>query len=320
MSSCLSCFEEIKDSEFKLQCNCNICLECFTEWIIVSIKDTIYNTDEKYTCPNFKCKIEISKDWIIQNIGTNNQEKINDILLLKYTTNNKDIQKCPRVDCRFAGYLVQNCKEEFQCDLCSYKWKPQRITIFNFFNSNFNLYNEFSDLRVNILSRPCFHCGKYISKIQGCDHITCVCKGEFCYNCLKNWVHHDQSYCNMKRDIIGTNILFILIVLILKFVTSFAIIRYLLWNLIWLISINLIMILIIIFNWFITYYSMKYNKQKFCSISIIIQLSLIYLYYIYYEDDFYFKLKIIGLELIVFIAGGAIAGTLLILRHVCKRR
>lgn len=33
----------------------------------------------------------------------------------------------------------------------------------------------------------CPQCNRLISKIEGCNHITCVCKYEFCYICRARW-------------------------------------------------------------------------------------------------------------------------------------
>lgn len=37
---------------------------------------------------------------------------------------------------------------------------------------------------LNRLSKACPFCGRRIEKVKGCDHMTCPCKGEFCWICL----------------------------------------------------------------------------------------------------------------------------------------
>ncbi|KAF9392473.1 hypothetical protein CPB97_001116 [Podila verticillata] len=35
--------------------------------------------------------------------------------------------------------------------------------------------------------KVCFRCGAVVERMSGCVHITCMCRNEFCYTCLKPW-------------------------------------------------------------------------------------------------------------------------------------
>ena len=35
--------------------------------------------------------------------------------------------------------------------------------------------------------KVCFRCGAVVEKVSGCVHITCTCRNEFCYTCLRPW-------------------------------------------------------------------------------------------------------------------------------------
>ncbi|KAL5458815.1 hypothetical protein PMIN06_003134 [Paraphaeosphaeria minitans] len=35
--------------------------------------------------------------------------------------------------------------------------------------------------------KSCYHCGRIVSLRTGCNHITCVCKAQFCYVCGEKW-------------------------------------------------------------------------------------------------------------------------------------
>lgn len=41
----------------------------------------------------------------------------------------------------------------------------------------------------------CPKCPNYIHKYEGCNHITCLCKHEFCYLCGGDWVGHEYNTC-----------------------------------------------------------------------------------------------------------------------------
>ncbi|KAH0687407.1 hypothetical protein KY285_017972 [Solanum tuberosum] len=48
------------------------------------------------------------------------------------------------------------------------------------------------DLRVKLLAenhkwKNCPHCNTLVDKVDGCAHIACRCKGEFCYACGETW-------------------------------------------------------------------------------------------------------------------------------------
>jgi hypothetical protein len=321
-NKCLACFSQYS-TEFAIECKCQICLDCFTEWIITNNKDTKYLNEEFYTCPNYNCKKKIDKEWIIENIGSENINKLNEILFQKYLTTTSDVLKCPREGCNYAGIYNKNCND-YECSECDYKWCNK--TDYNLLSSIFKkdiikdfIVNDLSDFYVKMISRPCYHCGKYVSKTSGCDHITCVCKGEFCYMCLGNWYEHKQNQCYSKRDSSLLHFLFLFISFILKIIFSFDIICYSLKYIAWLVGINLLVVFIVALTWLITYIFYRLKRKNFAFLFIAIEIYMIYLYYHYYYDDFIIKLKIICLELIVIIAGIVIGGLLFLIKYFFKR-
>jgi hypothetical protein len=321
-NTCLACYGTLNE-DFKLECSCQICLECFTEWIVTSNRDTQFEKEEFYTCPNYNCKRKIEKEWIIENIGTYNLNILNDTLISKYLTTTNDIQKCPKDNCNYAGIYSKECSD-YECNQCSYKWsnkneiKPFSSLFKKEYFKEFIL-SDLSDLYVKIFSRPCYHCGKFVSKTFGCDHITCVCRGEFCYLCLDNWNSHRTSNCISKRDFMYCHFLFLFFVFLLKIVFSFDIISYVIKSICWLIGLNLLVVFIIAISWLVTYVSFRKGVSLVAYLFIATEMFLLYMYYRYYYDDFITLLKIIGLELVVVIAGVVIFGLLMILKYFFKR-
>jgi hypothetical protein len=283
----------------------------------------LYLKEEFYICPNNNCKRKIQKEWIIENIGSDNMNRLSDILLQKYITTSSDVQKCPKENCNYAGIYNNDCTD-YECDACYFKWSNK--VEYNFLSSIYKkdyfkefMLNDLSDFHIKFFSRPCYHCGKYVSKTNGCDHITCVCKGEFCYLCLSNWNDHKQLDCYMKRDVMFLTIFFLIFIFVLKIVFSFDIICYGLKNLVWLIGINLLVALIVAITWFLTYVVVRLKKMIYALIFMGVEILILYMYYVYCYEDFIQKLKIIGLELIVIIAAVVIGGLLFLLKYFFKR-
>jgi hypothetical protein len=332
--NCLVCFQNIPERNFELDCKCSICQECFTEWIITNNKSTLFTTEEFYSCPNFNCGVKIEKQWVYENISQKDIEELNQVLLNKYITNSLDVQKCPSKDCNYSGFLndyQKTCKKEFICDNCETKWSDRReiasSTLMYYFKTyiyNYEQVNEdLSEIRIKLSSRPCYHCGKQVSKIQGCNHITCFCRKEFCYVCLGNWYVHDSQVCLTKRDISGVIMFLLVIAIIIKTVVSYSIIKWAIWNIFWIFLINISVIGLLILNYFIFYFTVGILRWNPCFVGIglvLVQGSIIYWNYISDYDSFASKLWVLGIELVIMFGGSVIGSILLCLKYICRRR
>jgi hypothetical protein len=333
--SCLVCLQGVDDPAFNLQCECRICKSCFIEWIVTTNKSTQYTVEEYYSCPNFNCGARIEKDWIYQHISDSDLDTLNQSLLNKYTTNTLDVQKCPSKDCTYAGYIdeyQQQCKDNFICDSCGTRWKvPQKeipgSTLISFFKSYIYNYDQLtedlSELRIKMFCSPCFHCGKPVSKIQGCNHITCFCKKEFCYTCLRSWYTHDTQFCLMKRDLMGFIVFMLVLALLSKTIVSSSTIKVIIWNVLWVFLINITAIGLLILNYFVFYFSiniLKWDSWVVFMGLVFIQSTAVYWNYVTDYDSFTMKLWVLGIEVVLLLGGTVIGFVLLCLKYICKRR
>ncbi|KAK8138603.1 hypothetical protein PG984_001983 [Apiospora sp. TS-2023a] len=59
-----------------------------------------------------------------------------------------------------------------------------------------------SEKKVKEMTKSCPRCRKDVYKYSGCDHITCVCGHEWCYVCLGEYYHDQDSFlqCSHKRS------------------------------------------------------------------------------------------------------------------------
>lgn len=53
-----------------------------------------------------------------------------------------------------------------------------------------------------LVTQRCPMCRENIEKNNGCIHMTCICKYEFCWICLKIWRGHTNYYAcsDVSRD------------------------------------------------------------------------------------------------------------------------
>ena len=94
--------------------------------------------------------------------------------------------KCPL--CK-KEYCLQ-CKTDWHTNLTCEEYQKQKQNKENEDDKQFELY-----LKGN-KSKQCPNCKRWVDKISGCDHITCLCGSEFCYLCgeLYKYGHH---YCKI---------------------------------------------------------------------------------------------------------------------------
>jgi hypothetical protein len=226
---CLICYEESKIRKF---CSdCNICEDCFSDYLIHIYKNSLKEINQVVKCANHNCRNQFDFVEIIHKLKEDIKQTILKLLLDNYITNINDIVRCPTSNCNYAATLIDEdrCCEQFQCELCGEKWKNNKKL--NTYYDKEHIKAEFSELIVHLTSVPCTHCSIRIIKTQGCDHIKCVrCQKEFCYNCMKDYSTHlkETMECSYKRDTKATYIFAFVILGSLKFLFGFSTTRYIL--------------------------------------------------------------------------------------------
>ena len=63
------------------------------------------------------------------------------------------------------------------------------------------LDDKFDSIAKSKLYKQCQACKYWIERNEGCDHMKCICKNEFCYACGKNYVNAAPSCsCNANQQ------------------------------------------------------------------------------------------------------------------------
>ncbi len=210
---CPVCYTEIeKDNSFSLKCNHQICEECYIEYIknkLLTDPVTILQT----LCPMNGCNLYITRNLYKKCI----KEKKYQIIFAKsiirnFLITNKEIKTCPNQKCNLSIRVQNSIPKEIKCKcgeiFCfscleeshipcdcylikewnefgsklggdDYVWikKENKNEIYKWTNSNIKL---------------CPKCQLIIEKWMGCNHMTCKCGYQFCWNCLNSWSNHTK--------------------------------------------------------------------------------------------------------------------------------
>lgn len=259
-AKCLVCECDYNQEEFVLPCGCQICKECFLEWVYAENKENEFIYEAKFSCSNHKCKKKIEYDKIIDFFSKEEKEKINDILFKKYMNNNPDTRKCPKKECPFGGWMIFDdkniCKEKLVCELCNTEWIDETMKIYNygeyinnmFSNTKKFILEDLSRIHVRFFSKPCPRCAIQIYKYQGCDHMNCPkCELSYCYNCNRVHVNpEDTEICQYKYGVFAFSLTIMIFLIVLKLILCFNIFYLICYYYLWFVLINIIYILYIL--------------------------------------------------------------------------
>ena len=196
---CNVCFEDVKGEELKfnlLPCNHVCCTECWTNYLKSLITEAKV---ERIKCVEYKCKEEISEDFILKHIKNDEKliEKYNKFKIRANILKDPNKKQCPEPDCdnfleKKSGEKYIKCKKGHEyCFECLRK--PHGDTSCEqYMEKEFMVWKK--DKRV----KRCPRCKIYTEKNEGCNHMTCSnCKYQWCWLCEGEYTygHYDNGKC-----------------------------------------------------------------------------------------------------------------------------
>lgn len=195
--TCPICYEtSVKKSEkFVTDCFHAFCVECFTNYIVSSLKSKTY----PILCPLLSCKHHLSPYDCLSLLEDSDRKDENDqlsVLIIEYEIkenirycankncstpfewkadhcgngNDRDCNRAVCPTCRHATCV--ECRELWHVGMtcAQYKAEKKRLNV-----------DKLNALALSMRWKNCPHCNRLIEKISGCDTIYCPCRKTFNY-------------------------------------------------------------------------------------------------------------------------------------------
>ncbi|KAI3900436.1 hypothetical protein MKW92_009626, partial [Papaver armeniacum] len=188
---CTICFDEFRhDGMCATTCGHLFCKFCWTQYVSIKISDGPVCL--RLRCPEPSCGTAVGQDMINELVSDEDKEKYSRYLLRSYVEDRKNTKWCPGPGCEYAvdfvagssSYdVVCSCLHNFCWDCLDDAHRPVDCdTVHNWAVKNTAESENVTWILAN--SKSCPKCKKPIQKNEGCMHMTCYCKFEFCWLCL----------------------------------------------------------------------------------------------------------------------------------------
>lgn len=222
--NCNICYEQIS-YHVKLRCgHAGSCKDCLVEHCMIRLRDD--RSTKNLTC--LECKYLIKLDEI-ESFGTLALRQLyQDISFREWDTDQKDYKKCPTEGCPDGFYSTS--KQLHTCLTCHTNYCSACLRVHDDYDP-FSLCPEVPVIiddpiamvvgavwnfgssdqdrktrRKNLLqdakrTKLCPGCNTVLTKIGGCNHMTCSrCGHQCCWICLKDWIQGEHSYSCMRLE------------------------------------------------------------------------------------------------------------------------
>jgi len=186
----LDLYEKDEDVYFMDICVHSYHESCLSDYLQHQVKERKFPVK----CPDESCREEFSGADLKELLTEENVEKFYELAFEEFIKKNgKDMTYCPTPDCTYAFFLNPDLTT-FECPNCL---KDYCLKCKNRLHKGSCGDHGFIELAEYLSYKPCPSCKFWIEKTEGCDHMTCNCGFEFCYNCGNDWKGH--VFCSYDR-------------------------------------------------------------------------------------------------------------------------
>nr|XP_043607641.1 probable E3 ubiquitin-protein ligase RNF217 [Erigeron canadensis] len=174
-------------------CSHSFCYDCTRKHATTKIQEH----KNVITCPGLNCKSTLDYNMLRLIIPKDTLIKLDELLCESMILESQKLY-CPFSDC--SVLLINDdssitkidcpvCKRSI-CAVCRVPWHSE-FSCKEFGKLNTKMKGKGDEMAVALAKkkkwRKCPSCKFFVEKAEGCVHITCRCKYEFCYNCGAKW-------------------------------------------------------------------------------------------------------------------------------------
>mmetsp|Transcript_658 Transcript_658/g.1197 ORF Transcript_658/g.1197 Transcript_658/m.1197 type:complete len:621 (-) Transcript_658:332-2194(-) len=201
--TCKVCFEDVpQDQMRRAQCGHAYCVECWRGYLSSAVADGPCSL--RFRCPHPECNVLVKDDLTFQLADADQSKKLKRFQLRSYVEDNPRVKWCPSPGCTYAVEcgaaehvsctpldIACKCSSTFCWNCNQEAHRPvDCATVAKWVQKNSAESENMNWILAN--SKPCPKCKRPIEKNQGCMHMTCSCRYEFCWLCLGPWSDHGE--------------------------------------------------------------------------------------------------------------------------------
>jgi len=190
--ACIICMESKPTSSaspaISRSCSHRFCKPCLQICIEAAFSSKTTSSSPRPKCP--ECPSEITFEYV-QKVFPTLTSAYSDYLLRTYLLSIPEYRPCLKPSCP-GGQLHSGKSEQpiVTCPLCSGKscftcripWHASRTC------AQVKDEDRANEELLGRLTKVCPGCGARVEKVDGCDHMTCRCKSEWCWLCRASYV------------------------------------------------------------------------------------------------------------------------------------
>jgi hypothetical protein len=191
---CIICLEQTDLTQFNILTTCKhkFHVECLKPYLIGEIK----SRNIPIKCPALKCGDRIQDYELEMMLTFEEVNKYHDFALNKFLDDHhNEASRCPTPGCSCA-FVYEPGISQFQCPICRGHYclncrvefhRGQTCAEYRINNTSTESDKKFEQFVRGQNFKQCPQCKYWIEKSQGCNHMTCRCRNEFCYVCGQLW-------------------------------------------------------------------------------------------------------------------------------------
>ncbi|OMJ93240.1 hypothetical protein SteCoe_3818 [Stentor coeruleus] len=190
--TCPICYENINPYEFFPLLSC--CDKYHADCINKYLTNEVDGQNVPIKCPS--CQVYLLESDILERLDENYRKKYYQASVKIVATMNPEIYSCcPTPGCSYAfetsGFTSFTCPccKKYYCLRCRVEYHSEYTCdeYHRYFLNKTLDEQEFYKTVLGKKFKECPSCHFWVERTVGCNHMTCRCKYEFCYNCGKKY-------------------------------------------------------------------------------------------------------------------------------------